>query len=262
MDNITGDKEPAIHCQDLQISRGAFVLGPVTLGFPAGSLTCIVGPNGSGKTTLLEGVVGLLRPSAGKVVVLGSSVTGRPPQILRNVGYIPDLDDGVIPELTATEFWRLHAIAHSRVRGSYANMMQRADALAETLDFQAPPSRMWAYSHGMTKKTQLVAGLLHDPAIAIFDEPRSGLDPIAIERFDQLTSSLLARGATVLIATHDLRFADRLAQRVVVLAHGQVLFQGPRHDICGPDGDFVQAFFKLIGSPLSATLPPGRIERG
>jgi ABC-2 type transport system ATP-binding protein len=215
--------------------------------FPSGMLTAVVGPNGSGKTTLMTSILGLLKADEGAVEIFGTPMRGRPREILRRVGYVPDVDDGLIGELTAREFWDLHALAHARVQGSVKEMRARAMELAAVLDFSPPPTRIASFSHGMVKKTQIVAGLLHCPDLAIFDEPRSSLDPIAMERFDQLIGELLGDGVAVILATHDLRYAERIAERALIIAAGQVGFEGSMKEAVRGHGDLVRAFFSLVG---------------
>jgi ABC-2 type transport system ATP-binding protein len=99
----------------------------------------------------------------------------------------------------------------------------------------------------MQKKTQLIAGLLHEPDYLVLDEPRNGLDPISGEAIDRLIADECRRGATVVMATHDLRYAARIADLVVVLNNGQCAAAGSPARLRGPaDRDFVDTFFRLV----------------
>ena len=245
--------ERGISCLDLTVRRGDFQLGPLALDLVAGQITCLVGPNGSGKTTLLRAIMGLLPLDMGSVLVNGVASRGRSARVLADIGYAGDGADGLIAELTATELWDLHALAQSRLGGSVASMQGRAASLATTLDFVPPRLRISALSHGMQKKTQLVAALLHDPCVLVLDEPRNGLDPIAIRRLEDLVVRSAQEGATVLIATHDLRFAERIADLVVVLNRGQILRAGRPEEIrAGDHADLVEAFFALVDAANAA----------
>ena len=239
--------ERGVSCVGLAVRRGEFRLGPLDLDLAGGTVTCLVGPNGSGKTTLLRAVMGLVPIAAGEVWVDGRLSRGRSARVLADVGYAADGADGLIAELTAQELWDLHSLAHAELRGSVPRLQARAAELARTLDFVPPRLRISALSHGMQKKTQLVAALLHDPSVVVLDEPRNGLDPIGIQRLEDLVVRSAQIGSTVLIATHDLRFAERIADQVVILHRGRVLRTGRPDAIrAGDEADLVEAFFALV----------------
>ncbi len=232
---------------DLAVDFKNFRLGPLSLRFAASSLTCLVGPNGSGKTTLIRALMGMVKLSTGEVLYDAMPMSSRPPDLLRHIGFVPDGPENLVPELTARELWELHALAHSRVAGSFAEMMAHAGRLSDILGL--PPSRaaIRGYSHGMQKKTQLIAGLMHQPDYLILDEPRNGLDPIAGEKLDRLVAEECRRGATVILATHDLRYAARVAHSVVVLNRGQCTAAGsPGQLRLDGERDFVDTFFRLV----------------
>lgn len=224
-----------------------FQLGPLSLALEAGSIVCVVGPNGAGKTTLLRALAGLVPLSSGRIVVGGREVAGRDESVRRCVGWVPDDGDELLPELTASELWALHAHAHARWGGDPRQMEEQARALARRLDFDPPPRLVATFSHGMRKKTQLVAGLLHRPDVVLVDEPRNGLDPIAIERLEWLLRELRDDGRSVVVATHDLWYAERTGDRVAVLRHGRLAACGPPGELmAGSEASFSEAFFRLI----------------
>ncbi len=239
--------EPLVRLDRLVVRFERFTLGPIDLSADSGEIFCLVGPNGSGKTTMISSLLGLLPATEGGALIRSVPTRGRPPEVLRQVGYAPDDTNETIPELTAWELWELHALAHSRVSGSVDEMLQRAEQLAERLDFAPPPAPISSFSHGMCRKTQLVAALLHDPSAVVLDEPRNGLDPIAIERLEQMLFEQRERGKLVLLATHDLRFAERLADRVCVLHRGRAIAVGPPAELrLVSEDNLVQAFFRLV----------------
>jgi ABC-2 type transport system ATP-binding protein len=226
---------------------GSFDLGPVTLSARQGELLCLLGPNGAGKTTLLRTVLGLL-PCTGQLLIGGRDVRDRAPETVRSIGYVPDDPDELIPELSASELWELHAYAHSGVAGDAGEMMDHAFALAEWFGFEPPAAILGSYSHGMRKKTQLVAALLHGPSLLIVDEPRNGLDPFGIDRVERYLRYLATQGTAILLASHDLHWAQRVADRVAVLDRGQVLAFGPPGALVAPeDRDLSDTFFSLVG---------------
>jgi ABC-2 type transport system ATP-binding protein len=160
---------------------------------------------------------------------------------------VPDGPDNLLLELTAHEFWELHALAHARIMGGFDQMMSKAAQFARILDLAPSRSTLRSYSHGMQKKTQLIAGLMHQPDYLILDEPRNGLDPISGEAVDRLIADECRRGATIVMATHDLRYAARIADSVVVLNNGQCVAAGSPDRLRDPaDRDFVDTFFRLV----------------
>lgn len=225
---------------------GAFRLGPVDLEVRSGELMCLVGPNGAGKTTLIRSMLGRL-PTEGQLIVGGDDPRRLDPSTLRRIGVVPDDPDEILAELSAAEYWELHAHAHARVSGDAGHMLDRAVAIADWLQFDPPTAVIGGYSHGMRKKTQLVAALLHDPALLIVDEPRNGLDPLGIERLEQYLREVADAGTAVIVASHDLRWAERFADRVAVLHRGQLLACGPPDRMLLPgERDFTDAFFRLV----------------
>jgi ABC-2 type transport system ATP-binding protein len=240
--------ESLVTFSDLTVRYDAFTLGPVSFELRAGEVFCLVGPNGSGKTTLLNALLGLVPVAGGHASLRGRPAAGRPPDVLRHIGFVSDDGAELVPELTAQELWELHAWAHARAGGPRVDVsLAHARRLAARLDFAIPSSSISAHSHGMRKKTQVVAALLHEPDLLVLDEPHDGLDPIAIRRLDDLVAELARSGRTVLLATHDLHFAGRLADRVGVLYQGRLLAVAPPDAVVAPGEDgFADAFFRIL----------------
>jgi ABC-2 type transport system ATP-binding protein len=160
---------------------------------------------------------------------------------------VPDDVSDTISELTPKELWEFHAMAHARVSGVVDDMMQRAIALSVALDFMAPDRPISSLSYGMQKKTQIVAGMLHRPSVLVMDEPRNGLDPIAIVRLERIMTKERAEGTAVLLATHDLRSASALADLVGILKQGQMAACGAPRDLATPEErDFTDTFLRIV----------------
>ncbi len=192
-------------------------------------------------------MMGLLKHHSGQVLYDAIPMSSRSRSLLRQIGFVPDGPENLIQDLTAEELWELQALAHSRVMGTVDEIMTRAVQLAEVLDFPPPRTAIRSYSHGMQKKTQLVAGLMHSPEYLLLDEPRNGLDPIAGERLDVLIGEECSRGRTIVVATHDLRYAERVAHSVVVLNRGKLTASGhPRYLRRENERNFVETFFRLV----------------
>ena len=239
--------EPVGSVRELLVTIGGFTLGPLSLELRRSEILCLLGPNGAGKTTLLRALLGLIPVCGGDVQLVGHRPRDREPAFLRTVGSVSDDPSDVVEELTARELWELHAYAHARVHGEVGDMLARAERLATRLDFTPPNAPIHGYSHGMTKKTQTVAAMLHRPGILAIDEPRNGLDPIGIERLEDLLRDEADAGASVITASHDLRWAERFADRVCILSRGQIVAAGRPADVMEPaDHDFAAAFLRLL----------------
>jgi ABC-2 type transport system ATP-binding protein len=245
---MTSLQAPVAVIDSLVVRYPEFKLGPLSLTIPAGQIVGLVGPNGSGKSTLLRTLLGLQYADAGSVTILGRQTAGRPHGILREVGYVPDDVSETIAELTPDELWEFHAMAHARITGTIDQMMERAHALSEQLDFNAPARPISSLSYGMRKKTQIVAGMLHKPSVLIMDEPRNGLDPIASARLEQLMARERDQGTALLLATHDLRSAAALADIVAILKLGQIVACGSPQELSLPeDRTFTETFLRIVG---------------
>ncbi len=248
--NTSGGHPAGITLSGVRLEQGGFTLGPVDLELPVGSIHGLLGPNGAGKTTLIRAVLGVQKRSTGRITVLGLEQEGRNPEILRQVGVLPDDPRQLLEELSATEFWSLTA----RVYGGESRMdecMSRAFELAEHLAFDPPRGAISSFSLGMRKKTQLVAALLHDPRLIILDEPRNGLDPLGIDRMESLLVDRREAGCTLLVASHDLRWAQRVADTVHILNEGKLCASGsPESLMMGGEDSLVDSFFRLVGNRI------------
>ena len=194
----------------------------VNLSVSSGSIHAILGPNGSGKTTLLKIISGLVKPSAGSAMVLQKPVSNK--NILwirRHIAFVLDEDD-VIDDLTPREYLRFIATLYNLPDESD----QRIEQLLELVGMTKDANRLCrAFSHGMRKKIQLTAALLPRAPLFVIDEPTNGLDPDVAILVRELLLSLKKEGFAVLLATHNLHFAQAVVDHVTLL-RGQVFAQG------------------------------------
>jgi ABC-2 type transport system ATP-binding protein len=188
----------------------------------APGITSLVGPNGSGKTTLMNLLAGLLRPTRGRITVLGVPVTDAE-RLGRLVGYCTQYDS-FPPGMTG---WEL-VYGYLRVGGwPDAEARARAAAAIERVDLAAAAGRkVAAYSKGMRQRIKLAAALGHGPRVLVLDEPLNGLDPMARAEMAALFRSLAADGHFVIISSHILHEVDTLADHVIVIHHGYVMAEG------------------------------------
>jgi ABC-2 type transport system ATP-binding protein len=195
-------------------------VGGVSLAVPAGSIYGLLGPNGAGKTTILRMLLGIIDPSSGTRLVLGHE---RPIEAAPEVGYLPE-ERGLYPSMYARE-----AIAFmGALRGlPLAEGRRRADALLAEHnlgDWAKKPIR--TLSKGMAQTVQLLGTIIHKPRLIVLDEPFAGLDAINQARLEELIRREARAGVTIIFSTHVIAHAERLCERVAIIAKGKVAFDG------------------------------------
>ena len=196
----------------------------VDLVVRAGSVTGLVGPNGCGKTTTLRAVLGLVRPAAGTVAVAGipGGLAAR-----AHVAWVPD-EPGGLDELTVDEFVDLVG-ALWRADAGYA---ARAALLLDAFGLATRRRSMLAsLSHGQRRLVTIAAAVALRRALLIVDEATAALDPEAVITLREVVRTVAARGGGVLLATQDLAFAERVCDRVTLLARGRVAAEGTSHEL-------------------------------
>jgi ABC-2 type transport system ATP-binding protein len=192
----------------------------VSLAVPTGSIYGLLGPNGAGKTTTLRMLLGIIDPSSGTRLVLGRD---RPLEAAQEIGYLPE-ERGLYPAMHARE-----AIAFlAALRGlPLAEARRRADALLQEHnlgDWAKKPIR--TLSKGMAQTVQLLGTIIHKPRLLVLDEPFSGLDAINQARLEELIRREARAGVTIIFSTHVIAHAERLCERIAIIAKGKVAFDG------------------------------------
>ena len=198
----------------------------VNLTLPPG-VTSLVGPNGSGKTTLLNLMTGLVRPSRGRVSVLGMS-PGDPETFGRKVGYCTQFDSfprGVTGRSFIEAWLRLSGSSRARAQGAAAESLERV-GMTEAAD-----RKVAGYSKGMRQRVRLALALCHRPEVLVLDEPLNGLDPMARAESLALFQGLAREGLHVIVSSHILHEVDRISDHVVLLSHGYVVAEGQIHGV-------------------------------
>jgi Cu-processing system ATP-binding protein len=214
---------PALELTDIHKRFGRLVvLDGVTASVVRGRVTAVVGPNASGKSTLIKCVLGLVRPDAGKITVLGTRV-GRDPGYRRRVGFMPQ--GATFPEnLTGQEVLDLvHAV---RPDDPVDLDLVYRFALEAQLG-----TRVRVYSGGTRQKLNAAVAFMFRPELLILDEPTAGLDPLASVVFKDKVKEVAAEGASVLLTSHVLSEVEELADDVLFLLDGKVRFQGTMEDL-------------------------------
>ena len=188
-----------------------------------GEIYALLGPNGAGKTTTLRMVCGLLTPDAGRIAITGIDALAEPARAKQVTAWLPD-EPLLYDRLTPLEYLEFVA-GLWRVPADLART--RAHALLGELGLW--PHRDEAcegFSRGMRQKTALAGALLHDPALLVMDEPLSGLDAAASRLVKDLLRARVQTGRTVVLTTHVLEVAERLADRLGIIAAGRMVAEG------------------------------------
>ena len=188
-------------------------------------ITGLLGPNGAGKTTILHLLAGLLRPSAGRVLIGGRPAWGNP-AIYRDLGLVPERE-AVHAFLTGRQFVELAA----RLQGLPDAEAATARAIA-IVDLESAADRaVGTYSKGMRQRAKIAAALVHDPPILLLDEPFNGMDPRQRLHMMDLLRSMAAAGRTILFSSHILEEVERLADGILVIYAGRLAAAGDFREI-------------------------------
>jgi len=190
-------------------------------------LTALLGPNGAGKSTMLKLVTGQLRPSRGRVTVLGQPPFANP-RVLRQLGYCPEIENSY-DELNGREFVTLLG-AMSGLRG--ADLRDRTAAVIERVGMTyAAGRKIGGYSKGMRQRIKLAQALIHEPQVLILDEPLNGLDPVARRQVCDLLVAEAQAGKTVVVSSHILHEVEQLTHNLLLIHRGRLLAQGDVYQI-------------------------------
>ena len=192
----------------------------IDVAVPQGSIYGILGPNGAGKTTTLRMLLGIIEPDSGSRTLLGHA---RPLEAASIVGYLPE-ERGLYPAMATRE-----AIAFmGALRGlpldvgrKRAEILLRENGLADYVD-----KPIKSLSKGMAQTIQLFGTIVHKPKLVVLDEPFSGLDAINQGRLEHLIREEATAGTTIIFSTHVISHAERLCERIAIIADGQIRFEG------------------------------------
>jgi ABC-2 type transport system ATP-binding protein len=189
----------------------------------SGEFYALLGPNGAGKTTTLRMVAGLLRPDSGSISVFGRDALRDPVSAKRILAWVPD-EPMIYDRLTPFEYLEFVAGLWEVEAGVAA---KRAAELLEWLRL-APHAheRCEGFSKGMRQKVALAGALVHDPRLIILDEPLTGLDAASARLVKDVLLSRVRDGATVILTTHILEVAERMAERIGVISQGKLIAEG------------------------------------
>jgi ABC-2 type transport system ATP-binding protein len=192
----------------------------VSFSVQPGSICGFLGPNGAGKTTTIRIILDILKPSSGSVALLGHASAL---EVRQRIGYLPE-EKGLYKKMKA---WSVIAYFATLKGLDRKKAKRRAYELLERYglkDFANKPTD--ALSKGMGQKVQMLASIAHDPEFVILDEPFSGLDPVNQQVMEEVIRDMAKRNCTVIFSTHVMQHAERLCDRVILMAKGKKIFDG------------------------------------
>ena len=215
--------DTALEITDLKKSFDKPAVDGISLSIPRGLFYVLLGPNGAGKTTLLRMVSGILKPDSGAISVCGTDALADPVAAKRKIAWVSD-EPMVYDRLTPLEYLEFVAGLWS-VPADVAEL--RAHELLGWLSLtENANTRCGGFSKGMLQKVALAGALIHDPELIILDEPLTGLDAGAARQVKDVLISKVRQGTTIVMTTHILDVAERMAERIGVIANGRVIAEG------------------------------------
>ncbi len=243
-------ERPAVDGLDLAVRRGEFY--------------ALLGPNGAGKTTTLRMIAGLIRPDAGSIHVAGIDALADPVAAKRVIAWISD-EPMIYDKLTPREYlefvaglWAVEPVlAETRAQELLARLGLSANA----------DERCESFSKGMRQKVALAGALVHEPRVIILDEPLTGLDAGSARQVKSVLRERARAGGTVIMTTHILEVAERMADRIGVIAHGKLVAEGTLEElrrqagntgndagggISGGGASLEDTFLALVAEPAEA----------
>jgi ABC-2 type transport system ATP-binding protein len=201
-------------------------LNNVTVSIPPG-ITGLLGPNGAGKSTFMKLMTGQLKPSQGKIAVLGEPIWGNP-RVYDRIGFCPE-QDAFYDRMTGLEW----VTALVRLNGlSDADADVAARAAMERVDLMhAADKKIGAYSKGMRQRVKLAQALVHDPELLILDEPLTGMDPLMRRKTIRLIKDWARAGKHIIVSSHILHEIESMTSNILLINNGRIVAEGNVHQI-------------------------------
>jgi ABC-2 type transport system ATP-binding protein len=236
---------------------GTRAVDGLDLSVPRGMLYAFLGPNGAGKTTTLRMIAGLLKPDGGDIFIDGISLLREPSEATRPLAYVPDdpVLYGKLRPLEHLEFvaalWEMPA----------AEAQSRATDLLRTLGlWEKRHDLIESFSRGMKQKMALAAALIHTPSVMLLDEPLTGLDAASARLVKDLLNDFVRQGGTVILTTHILEVAERMAERIGIIHAGKLAAEGTLAELrerAGQSGGTLEDVFLSVTAANQTSSPFG-----
>jgi len=240
----TADAENIIEVENLVTHYGErVILNGINLGIRRGEIMVVMGGSGSGKTTLMRNLLGLNKPSSGSINIFGKDITRiskRELYAIRRKMGVAFQGGALLGSMSVADNIELPLRQHTKLDESTIRIMSRMKLevvnLAGFEDLM--PSEL---SGGMLKRAALARSIVMDPSLLFFDEPSAGLDPVVSAELDELILRLKeAMNVTIVVVTHELESAFKIADRITVLGQGQVLMTGTVDEVQNSDNEVIQ----------------------
>jgi len=210
-----------------------------------GEIVGLLGPNGAGKTTLLRCCAGILRPSEGRILVSGADIVTEQARAKSRLAYVPEVPS-LYELLTVDEHLKFVAMCYDtmdRYEALRDELLDRYDLTAKRGDLVATLSK------GMRQKLAVACAMVHNAEVFLFDEPMIGIDPAGVAEFKRELGGIRSNGGAILVSTHLLDTAERLCDRVVIMAKGAIVAEGTLDELRASShmegADLEQVFLSL-----------------
>jgi ABC-2 type transport system ATP-binding protein len=239
-----------IEVRNLSKSYGSTkAVNDISLSIGKGELFGLLGPNGSGKTTIIKMLTGQIKPTSGSIRVLGVDVLEDPVRVRKLAGIVPEQETP--PSfLTAEEY--LYFVANIRKMENYEKACEK---WFEFLDFGDQKNSLCKdLSRGTRQKLMFAQAFLHEPELAIIDEPLINLDPVMQRKVKNFLAGYVKSGGTVFISTHILEIAKQICTSIGIIYKGKLVYTGRLDDLTLQERNFEEFFLELVGQPVNSAL--------
>ncbi|GBD03503.1 putative ribonucleotide transport ATP-binding protein mkl [bacterium HR19] len=249
--NFTMDNEIIIKVENLwKYFDGKPVLKNINAEIEKGKITVVMGRSGCGKTVLMKNIVGILKPEKGKIIFEGrviNELSGEEKlEIIQNFGFLFQ-NSALFDWLTVEENIAFPLVEINRIKDKNI-IKEKVYQLIEIIGLKGHEKKYPAeLSGGMQKRTALARAIIHNPKIVILDEPTSGIDPATSSSIEELILDLKKRfGSTFLVITHDIKSAIRLADKIIFMKDGEIIWQGKPQEIVNQKEEEIRIFLKRL----------------
>ncbi|HEV8253305.1 MAG TPA: ABC transporter ATP-binding protein, partial [Vicinamibacteria bacterium] len=213
-----------IQVRDLVKKYGSFTaVDGISLDVAPGEIHGFLGPNGAGKTTAIRMMAGLLKPTAGTVVINGHDLAKEPEAAKASLGFIPDRPF-IYEKLTAGEFLRFHGGLYGMDGSALPERIGEVLGLFELTKWEG--ELVESFSHGMRQRLVMCAAFLHRPQAVLVDEPMVGLDPRGARLIKQVFRHMSGKGVAILMSTHTLEVAEEMCDCISIINKGRIIARG------------------------------------
>lgn len=218
----------------------------VTFSIPKGQVVAFLGPNGAGKTTTMRLLTGFVAPTHGQARIAGIDIQSDRIEAAQHLGYLPE-NGPLYPDMTPMDLLRFFGEARGL---SGARRASRIDGVISQCSLETVAHKpIGKLSKGYRQRVSMAQALLHDPEVLIMDEPTSGLDPNQIRGVRALIRDL-GKSKTILVSTHILQEVEPVADRVLFIHDGKIVFDGKPAELAKQNGNLEEAFYKLTAQPV------------